>query len=40
MSHEMPFEPLVEGGKFPNRYIERSYYLRPHPDPLMLLNSI
>jgi uncharacterized protein YbgA (DUF1722 family)/uncharacterized protein YbbK (DUF523 family) len=24
----------------PNRYIERSYYLQPHPDELMLLNSL
>lgn len=26
--------------KCPNDYIERSYYLKPHPDELMLLNSI
>ena len=24
----------------PNRYIERSYYMQPHPDELMLLNSL
>lgn len=24
----------------PNRYIERSWYLQPHPDELMLLNSL
>ena len=24
----------------PNEYIERSYYMRPHPDELMLLNSL
>lgn len=24
----------------PNQYIERSYYLQPHPDELMLLNSL
>jgi uncharacterized protein YbgA (DUF1722 family) len=24
----------------PNSYIERSYYLQPHPDELMLLNSL
>lgn len=24
----------------PNHYIERSYYLQPHPDELMLLNSL
>jgi len=24
----------------PNRYIERSFYLQPHPDELMLLNSL
>jgi uncharacterized protein YbgA (DUF1722 family)/uncharacterized protein YbbK (DUF523 family) len=24
----------------PNQYIERSYYMRPHPDELMLLNSL
>jgi uncharacterized protein YbgA (DUF1722 family)/uncharacterized protein YbbK (DUF523 family) len=26
--------------KTPNEYIERSYYMRPHPDELMLLNSL
>jgi uncharacterized protein YbgA (DUF1722 family) len=26
--------------RHPNRYIERSYYLQPHPDELMLLNSL
>jgi uncharacterized protein YbgA (DUF1722 family) len=26
--------------RHPNRYIERSYYLQPHPDDLMLLNSL
>ncbi|MDH3217996.1 MAG: DUF523 and DUF1722 domain-containing protein [Gammaproteobacteria bacterium] len=26
--------------KNPNEYIERSYYMRPHPDELMLLNSL
>jgi len=26
--------------KHPNRYIERSYYMQPHPDELMLLNSL
>ncbi|MDH3763057.1 MAG: DUF523 and DUF1722 domain-containing protein [Gammaproteobacteria bacterium] len=26
--------------KIPNRYIERSYYMQPHPDELMLLNSL
>ena len=26
--------------KNPNRYIERSYYMQPHPDELMLLNSL
>lgn len=26
--------------KNPNTYIERSYYLQPHPDELMLLNSL
>ena len=26
--------------KIPNEYIERSYYMRPHPDELMLLNSL
>jgi uncharacterized protein YbgA (DUF1722 family) len=24
----------------PNEYIERSYYMQPHPDELMLLNSL
>ncbi len=26
--------------KIPNGYIERSYYMQPHPDELMLLNSL
>ena len=26
--------------KNPNEYIERSYYMQPHPDELMLLNSL
>ena len=26
--------------KYPNEYIERSYYMQPHPDELMLLNSL
>lgn len=26
--------------KNPNQYIERSYYMQPHPDELMLLNSL
>jgi uncharacterized protein YbgA (DUF1722 family)/uncharacterized protein YbbK (DUF523 family) len=26
--------------RIPNEYIERSYYLQPHPDELMLLNSL
>jgi uncharacterized protein YbgA (DUF1722 family)/uncharacterized protein YbbK (DUF523 family) len=26
--------------RHPNRYIERSYYMQPHPDELMLLNSL
>ncbi len=26
--------------KHPNDYIQRSYYMRPHPDELMLLNSL
>lgn len=26
--------------KKPDRYIERSYYIQPHPDELMLLNSL
>ncbi len=26
--------------KCPNEYIERSYYMQPHPDELMLLNSV
>ncbi|TNF86917.1 MAG: DUF1722 domain-containing protein [Gammaproteobacteria bacterium] len=26
--------------KYPNDYIDRSYYMRPHPDELMLLNSL
>lgn len=26
--------------KIPNEYIERSYYMQPHPDELMLLNSL
>ena len=26
--------------KCPNTYIDRSYYMRPHPDELMLLNSL
>lgn len=26
--------------KHPNSYIERSYYMQPHPDELMLLNSL
>lgn len=26
--------------KHPNQYIDRSYYLQPHPDELMLLNSL
>ena len=26
--------------KIPNQYIERSYYMQPHPDELMLLNSL
>lgn len=26
--------------RHPNRYIERSFYLQPHPDELMLLNSL
>ena len=26
--------------KAPNEYIERSYYMQPHPDELMLLNSV
>ncbi len=26
--------------KHPNDYIERSYYMRPHPDELMLMNSL
>ncbi len=26
--------------KCPNAYIERSYYMQPHPDELMLLNSL
>ena len=26
--------------RHPNRYIDQSYYLQPHPDELMLLNSI
>ena len=26
--------------KHPDPYIERSYYMQPHPDELMLLNSL
>jgi uncharacterized protein YbbK (DUF523 family)/uncharacterized protein YbgA (DUF1722 family) len=26
--------------RIPNQYIERSYYMQPHPDELMLLNSL
>ncbi len=26
--------------KIPNEYIERSYYMQPHPDELMLLNAL
>lgn len=26
--------------KYPNEYIERSYYMQPHPDELMLLNAL
>ena len=26
--------------KYPNEYIDRSFYLHPHPDELMLLNSL
>lgn len=26
--------------KYPNDYIDRSYYMQPHPDELMLLNSL
>jgi uncharacterized protein YbgA (DUF1722 family)/uncharacterized protein YbbK (DUF523 family) len=26
--------------RIPNKYIERSYYMQPHPDELMLLNSL
>ena len=26
--------------KFPNEYIDRSYYLAPHPKELMLLNAL
>ena len=26
--------------KYPNEYIEQSYYMQPHPDELMLLNSL